>query len=188
MEQNKKFHGPRYVAFVASMGALGNVLALLSMFIAPIHPQIALDLSHIGTFIAAMYCGPSWGFVTGAIVALAPFYKFGVLGWYGPLIGAMIIPGKAITGFSFGLLVRKLRPFPSAILGFIPEFVFTYAFLKYVTLFFLPNLAGFMTDAVIFAILIKAWFEVFVMAFVVEAIYRKKLFSGILNPVQTKSK
>jgi len=168
------------------MGALGNVLALLSMFIAPIHPQVALDLSHLGTFIAAMYCGPGWGFVTGAIVALAPFYKFGIAGWYGPLIGSLIIPGKAITGLSFGLLAKKIRPFPSVILGFVPEFIFMYVFLKYLTVFFLPNLAAFMTDAVIFSILAKAWFEMFVMGFVVEAIHRKKLFSGILRSAQIK--
>jgi riboflavin transporter FmnP len=183
MKKTKTMRGPRCVAFVASMGALGNVLALLSLFMVPIHPQIALDLSHLGTFIGAMYCGPGWGFVTGAIVALAPFYKFGVLGWYGPLIGAMIIPGKAITGFSFGLLAKKFRPFPSVILGFVPEFIYTYAFLKYLTLFFLPNLAEFMTDAVIFSILVKAWFEILVMAFIVEAIHRKQLFNGILSPV-----
>jgi len=186
MKHTKKVHRPRCIAFVASMGALGNVLALLSLFIAPIHPQVALDLSHIGTFIGAMYCGPGWGFVTGAIVALAPFYKFGVIGWYGPLLGSMIIPGKAITGLSFGLLVKRLRPFTSVILGFIPEFLFLYVFLKYVTIIFLPNLAAFMTDAVIFSILAKAWFEILVMAFIVEAIHRKRLLSGILRSVQMK--
>jgi len=186
MEQAKQSQKARCVAFVASMGALGNVLALLSLFIAPIHPQVALDLSHIGTFIAAMYCGSGWGFVTGAIVALAPFYKFGIAGWYGPLLGLAIIPGKAITGLSFGLLVKRFRPFPSVILGFVPEFIFTYVFLKYVTIYFLPNLAAFMTDAVIFSILTKAWFEIFVMAFIVEAIYRKQLFRGVLHSLQLK--
>jgi riboflavin transporter FmnP len=186
MNHMKEVHRPRCIAFVASMGALGNVLALLSLFIAPIHPQVALDLSHLGTFISAMYCGPGWGFVTGAIVALAPFYKFGVIGWYGPLFGSLIIPGKAITGLSFGLLVKRFRPFTSAILGFIPEFLYLYVFLKYLTVIFLPNLAGFMTDAVIISILTKAWFEIFIMGFIIEAIYRKKLLAGILRSIKMK--
>ncbi|MGC8849697.1 MAG: hypothetical protein ACP5QI_04405, partial [Candidatus Bathyarchaeia archaeon] len=57
------------VAFIASMGALGNILALLSMYLAPIHPQVCLDLSHIGTFLAALQYGPALGFMAGALVA-----------------------------------------------------------------------------------------------------------------------
>jgi len=176
----------RHIAFVASMGALGNVLALLSLFLAPIHPQVALDLSHLGTFMGAMYCGAGWGFVTGAIVAIAPFYKFGILGWYGPFLGSGIILGKAITGLSFGLLVKRFKPFPSVIVGFVPEFLYTYVYLKYFTIMFLPNLAPYMTDVMIFSILAKAWFEILVMAFVVEAIHRKHLLDGVLRSVQIK--
>ena len=186
MTNAKKTNSSRCIAFVATMGALGNVLAILSLFLAPIHPQIALDFSHIGTFIGALYCGPGWGFVTGALVAIAPFYRFGVAGWYGPLLGSGIILGKAITGLSFGLLVKRARPFTSVILGFVPEFFYTYVYLKYVTILFLPNLAAYMTDAVIFSILIKAWFEIFVMAFIVEAIYRKHLLDGVMGPALRK--
>ena len=185
MKHTKQVHRPRCIAFVASMGALGNVLALLSLSV-PIHPQVALDLSHLGTFIGAMYCGAGWGFVTGALVALAPFYRFGVAGAYGPLVGLGIILGKAITGLFFGLLVKKLRPFSSVILGFIPECLYTYAYMKYIAVYFLPKLAAYMTDALIYSVLIKAWFEILVMAFIVEAIHRKRLLSGILRSVQMK--
>jgi riboflavin transporter FmnP len=186
MPNVKKPQKPRSVEIVATMGALGNVLALLSMYIAPIHPQVAVDLSHIGTFVAAMYCGPGWGLVTGALVALVPFYKFGVTGWYGPLLGSAIIPGKALTGLTFGFLVKRFRPFTSVILGFVPEFLFTYVFLKYVTVYFIPQLATFMTDAVVLSILTKAWFEMLIMAFVMEAIHRKQLLGGILQSARMK--
>ncbi|MEM2122606.1 MAG: hypothetical protein QXE79_03115 [Candidatus Bathyarchaeia archaeon] len=169
------------VAFIASMGALGNVLALLSMYLAPIHPQVALDLSHIGTFLAALQCGPSLGFIAGALVALTPFYRFGVAGWYGPLLGSLIIPGKALTGLGFGLASKKFRPFIAGLIGFIPEFIFLYAFLKHITVYFIPSLANYMTDIVILSILAKAWVEIAAIGIITEIIIRR----GILpKPVR----
>lgn len=167
------------VAFVASMGALGNVLALLSMYLAPIHPQIALDLSHIGTFLAALQCGPALGFVAGALVALTPFYRFGVTGWYGPLLGSLIIPGKALTGLGFGITSKKFRPLMAGPIGFIPEFIFTYLFLKYVTIYFIPSLANYMTDTVILSILAKAWAEIIVISLITEIVIRRRILPNI---------
>jgi hypothetical protein len=36
------------------------------------------------------------------------------------------------------------------------------------------------------SILTKAWFEMLIMAFVIEAIHRKQLLGGILQSVRTK--
>jgi riboflavin transporter FmnP len=163
------------LTFTASMGALGNVLALLSMYLAPIHPQVALDLSHIGTFLAALQCGPSLGFLAGALVALTPFYRFGVAGWYGPLLGSLIIPGKALTGLGFGIASKKLRPLIAGPIGFIPEFLYLYAFLKYITVYFIPSLANYMTDAVILSILAKAWVEIIAISLITEIILRRRI-------------
>ncbi|MBS7645906.1 MAG: hypothetical protein QW569_06610 [Candidatus Bathyarchaeia archaeon] len=163
------------ITFIASMGALGNVLALLSMYLAPIHPQVALDLSHIGTFLAALQCGPALGFIAGALVALTPFYRFGVAGWYGPLLGSLIIPGKALTGLGFGLASKKLRPLIAGPIGFIPEFIFLYAFLKYITVYFIPSLAHHMTDMVILSILAKAWAEIIAISLITEIVIRRRI-------------
>ncbi len=172
------------MAFIASMGALGNILAVLSMYIAPMHPQIALDLSHIGTFIAAFQCGPALGFVTGALVALTPFYRFGVMGWYGPLLGSLIIPGKALTGLGFGLASKRFRPAIAGPIGFVPEFVFTYLFFKYITVLFIPSLGNFMTDAFILSVLSKAWVEIMAISMITEVVIRRKILPRkTVNPI-----
>jgi riboflavin transporter FmnP len=166
------------MAFVASMGALGNILALLSVYLAPIHPQIALDFSHVGTFLAALQCGPILGFFTGALVALTPFYRFGVMGWYGPLLGSGIILGKALTGLGFGIASKRLRPILAGPVGFLPESIYTYLYLKYVTIFFMPGLSDFMTDAVILSILAKAWIEIAIISAITETIVRRGILTG----------
>ena len=165
------------VALVASMAALGNVLAFVSMGVAPIiGTQVALDLSHVATLIVAMYCGPYYGLVTGALVALAPYYQFGVLGAYGPLLGLLILPGKGLTGLFMGFLARRLRPFVSVLLSFIPECIYTYVFTKYVTLIVL-NFS--LPDPVIFAILTKGWLEIAIMAFLMEIIKKRRIMESI---------
>lgn len=164
------------IALVASMAALGNVLAFVSTAVAPIAPQVALDLSHVATFIVAMYCGPYYGLVTGTLVGVAPYYQFGVLGAYGPFLGLLILPGKGLTGLFMGFLARRLRPFPSVILSFIPECIYIYVFTKYVTLIVL-NFS--LPDPVVFAILTKAWLEIAIMAFLMEIIKKRKIMESI---------
>lgn len=51
---------------MASMVALGNVLALISMYVGDFHPEIALDFSHLATAIVAIYSGLAMGVITGA--------------------------------------------------------------------------------------------------------------------------
>jgi len=60
---------PKVLVFAAMMAALGNVLSFLSMQLAPIAPNIplgpvsvslALDLSHLATFIASYSEAPLW--------------------------------------------------------------------------------------------------------------------------------
>jgi hypothetical protein len=162
------------------MGALGNVLAFLSMYALPLlHPQIALDLSHLATFIVSIYSGPVWGLITGALVALAPFYRFGVAGWFGPLVGLLIIPGKAITGLFSGIFARRLRPFPSVTLGFVPETIFIYAYFKLIVPLFIPTLKPFLSDAFIAAVLAKAWVEIVIMGFLMEIIKKRRIMESV---------
>ncbi|MDW8035355.1 MAG: hypothetical protein RMI85_02740 [Candidatus Korarchaeum sp.] len=162
------------VAFAALLGALGNVLAIISMIFGNIHPQIAVDLSHIATVIAAFSLGPIWATLVGSLISIVPFIRFGLLGSLGPLIGSLIFPGKAMTGFFTGMLVRRnLRPFIALSLGYIPESLFTWATFKLWIPLFAPQLSNWITDAVIYGILVKAWIEILAIGALSELLIPK---------------
>ena len=162
------------VAIIALMGALGNVLATITTYLGTIHPQIAFDLSHLATFIVAIFRGPTMGAIVGAIVSLEPFYRFGITGWLGPIVGLSFIPGKAMTGYFSGILAKRMRPILAVLLGYVPECIFTYITLKYITMLIIPHIALFFTDAIIFTILTKAWLEIIFLGFFMEIIARNK--------------
>ncbi|MEM3609120.1 MAG: hypothetical protein QXV87_02080, partial [Candidatus Bathyarchaeia archaeon] len=73
------------------MAALGNVMFIVSQTIFKT-TQIALDLSHIGTLIAAVYGGPLTGFVAGLLVGIGPGIYFGYFGGSLGLLGAFGLP------------------------------------------------------------------------------------------------
>jgi riboflavin transporter FmnP len=171
----------RQVAFVASMGALGNVLALLTVTIPTPVSQIAPDLSHVATLIVALYSGPVLGGITGALVSIVPFYRFGVAGWYGPMVGFLIIPLKSLTGITAGLLGKRLRPAFATLLGYVPECVSTYAFFILVVPFFLPQVAQYVTQGFVILVLAKAWMELGIIAVIMEAIKRRDIVGRILG-------
>jgi riboflavin transporter FmnP len=171
----------RQVAFVASMGALGNVLALLTVTIPTPVSQIAPDLSHVATLIVALYCGPVLGGITGALVSIVPFYRFGVAGWFGPLVGFLIIPLKSLTGITAGLLGKKLRPAFATLLGYVPECISTYVFFILVVPFFLPEVAQYVTQGFVILVLAKAWVELGIIAVIMEAIKRRDIVRRILG-------
>jgi len=151
-------------------GGLGNLLALLSTSLISTQPQIAFDLSHLVTFAVAIYFGPYYGLLAGATVAIYPYVKFGVLGAYGPWVGLSIIVGKAMTGLVCGVLARRMRPYLAIPLSFIPESLFTLAFLKAVQVWMLPDT---LTWNMISDILIKGWVEVLIMSFILETVTRR---------------
>ena len=171
----------RQVAFVASMGALGNVLALLTVSIPTPISQVAPDLSHVATLIVALYSGPMLGGITGAMVSIVPFYRFGVAGWYGPLVGFLIIPLKSLTGITAGFLGKKLRPGFATLLGYVPECIATYFFFMLVVPFFLPQVAQYVTQGFVLLVLGKAWIELGIIAVIMEAIKRRDIVGRILG-------
>jgi len=173
----------RQVAFVASMGALGNVLALLTVSIPTPMSQVAPDLSHIATLIVALSYGPLLGGVTGAIVSFVPFYRFGVVGWFGPLVGFLIIPFKSLTGITAGFLGRKMRPAFATLLGYVPECICTYLYFMWLVPFFLPQVSSFITQAFVLVVLSKAWLELGVIAVIMEAITRRHILDRIRETI-----
>lgn len=170
----------RNVAFIASMGALGNVLALLTVSIPTPMGQVALDLSHVATLIVALYSGPLSGGITGAIVSIVPFYRFGVTGWFGPLVGFLIIPLKSLTGITAGFLGRRMRPALATLLGYVPEFLGTYLYFILVVPFFLPDVASRITGIFVVTVLSKAWAELGMIAILMEAIKRRDIVRRLL--------
>jgi len=162
----------RAVAFTAMMVALGNGLSALSIGLAKVG-QIGLDLSHVATFIAAIYGGPVLGFLTGLLGGIVPGIHFGPLGglaWLG-LIGLPI--GKSLTGFTTGGLYRLLKvsrrtkpsllTIPVVLAGYVPECLFTvFFFLALVPRFLGP--LPWLTVSVLISILVKAWIEIAFMS------------------------
>lgn len=148
---------------------LGNLLAYLSTSLVSIQPQVAFDLSHLATFTVALYFGPYYGLLAGATVAIYPYVRFGVLGIYGPAVGLAIIMGKAMTGLFCGILAGRLRPYLAVAISFIPEFLFTFVFLKAVQTWMLPDV---LTWSTISEILLKEWVEVLILSFILETITR----------------
>jgi len=171
----------RQVAFVASMAALGNVLALISVSIPTPLNQVAPDLSHVATLIVALYSGPVLGGITGAMVSIVPFYRFGVTGWFGPLVGFLIIPLKSLTGITAGLLGKRLRPGLATLLGYVPECISTYLYFMLVVPFFLPEVAQYVTQAFVVLVLAKAWLELGIIATLMEAIKRRDIVSRVIG-------
>jgi riboflavin transporter FmnP len=175
------------IAFVAIMGALGNVLFLLSFYSAPVAPGVAFDFSLTATFIAAFYGGPLIGFITGLFVGVLPGVYFGPLGtgsWLG-LIGLPI--GKSLTGLVSGFLATRLdlhkknhtslAAIPVALVSYVPECLFTVAY--FVAL--MPYFLGGGGIGILVYVIPKAWVEVAVISVLMAALSGNQGFTDFVR-------
>ncbi len=166
------------VAFTAMMVALGNALSALSIGLVKVG-QVGFDLSHVATFIAAIYGGPTLGFLTGLLGGIVSGIHFGPLGglaWLG-LIGLPV--GKSMTGLVTGALYRQLNvgqkrnssllTVPVVLAGYLPECLFTVLFFVALVPYFLGPLPW-LTLGVLVSILIKAWIEIALMSVLMGAL------------------
>lgn len=153
-------------------GILGNLLALLSTMLTPMHTQVSFDFSHLATFMVALTLGPVYGLITGAIAAIQPYIQYAVMGIYGPYFGLAIIFGKAMTGFFCGLLRNRMPSFLAVSLSYIPECLFTLGFVLLMRIFLPP---GTMSWEVINSILTEGWVEVLIFSFVIDNVLRHKV-------------
>jgi len=178
---------PKTLSFIAIMGALGNILFLISYQIGKISPEVALDFSLLTAFIAAFYGGPLMGLVTALFAGIFPGIFFGPLGggaWLG-LIGLPI--GKALTGLTAGLIAKgfkisekqhsSLLTIPTVLVGYVPECLFTVAYFVYLMPYFLGK-GGAGTLAFV---LPKAWGEIIVMSVLMAALVGNIGFSSFVN-------
>ena len=170
------------ITFIAMMSALGLALSALSLNMAPILSSVgqggaALDLSHIATFVAAIFGGPYVGALVGFIGGIYAGYYFGyVLGSLG-LLSLIGVPfGKALTGLTVGFLYNKLRignrKNPSllttvtVLISYVPECIFTIIYFLYIVTLVYGYAMSFMIPIVI----PKAWIEIIVISVMMGAL------------------
>lgn len=173
------------LTFALSMGAVGNVLAAIT--IAPtMVRQVALDFSSLPVFIAAVFGGPAVGGLTGFLAGILPSAFFGFIGGQLGVLGFGTSVGKAISGFSVGVLTRIVKSsqsrtallVPIVLLGFVPEAAWIYMLFTVFIPVFMPNQA--FLSAFLVPILTKAWFEIVVMSVFTSAIAGHSGFRAFL--------
>lgn len=179
----------RKVAFIGMMGALSNILFLVSITVLN-WGQVALDLSHMGTLIAGFFGGPLAGSAVGVIAGLGGGLYFGSTSGLVWLFLPGFIVGKMLTGLTVGLLSRSLRIMErrkglltifSTLLGYVPECLFTvFFFLVIIPLFAPPAAAGFLVTLLI-PILAKAWIEMGLMGFYMAALVGNQGFTSMVS-------
>ena len=183
------------LTFIALMGALGNVLSFISIQLAPLIPSIplgpvsfslALDLSHITTFISALFGGPIVGGMTGLIGGLVAAFEFGFS--KGNIITGFMLPiGKAMTGIAAGLVMarlringNRLRMILATVIAYIPEGVLTASLF----IFLFPLLFGtpiFVAKAIAVQILVKAFIEMIAMGFILASMIGNQGFTDYVK-------
>jgi riboflavin transporter FmnP len=167
------------LALVGIMGALGNILALISIVLVPIASQVAWDLSNLAVVIVGFYAGWRLGALTGFIAGFTPGVYFGPMGSLGilGLFGLMI--GKALTGLTVGVLAEligingrkriSLLAVPIVLVGYVPEFIFTVLFFLILVPFFIAGAEAWV-PVVLLAIAVKAWAEMTLISFFMSAL------------------
>lgn len=174
----------KMLSYIAVMAAVGTAVGIMSINLVQLgFTQIALDLSHLGTFLVAIPGGPILGAITGAIVGIYPGIAFGYIWGSLGIVGLVGLPvGKAMSGFTTGLIQRILkRPFLSVVLGYVPECIFTI----WLFIFIVPVMTPIPAEIVLtiaLGIVAKAWIEILFMGFIMETVF---LSRGIVRMLQT---
>jgi hypothetical protein len=172
------------IAYIAFMAALGTAVSIITINMVQLGvTQIALDLSHLGTFLVAIPGGPILGAITGLIAGIYPGIAFGYIWGQLGIVGLIGLPvGKGITGFASGVLQRTLkRPFLSVTAGYVPECLFTIWLFVFLVPIMTPIPAEFVL-IIALGIVTKAWIEILFMGFVMETVF---LSRGIVSLLRT---
>ncbi len=175
----------KLITFIVMMAALGNVLSFIPIGLTRVG-QVGFDLSHIATFIAAIFGGPLVGCLVGFAGGFVAGIHFGPLGWLSWL-GLIGLPlGKALTGLAVGAFFKLFKindkthsgllTIPVVLAGYIPEFLFTvFFFLVLVPYFFL-----WLNLPLLVSITVKAWMEITVMSVLMAALVGNTGFSAFV--------
>ena len=176
------------LSFVALMAALGNVLSFISIQLSPIVPSIplgpfnfslALDLSHLATFIAALLGGPVVGGLTGLVGGFVSAFQFGFS--QGNIITGIGLPlGKAVTGIVAGILFQRIcvgrwKTLAITVISYIPEAIFT----AFIFIYLYPIFYGLPTEVavlIVTQIIVKAFVEMLLLGTILTYIVGSRGF------------
>ena len=186
--------GSRSLTFIAIMAALGNVLSFITTQLAPIAPNIplgpvsvslALDISHLTTFIAALLGGPVIGGITGAVGGVVAAFEFGFS--KGNFVTGFGLPlGKALTGIAAGFLFKRydldslLKAALLAMASYIPEGVLTLVLFRYL----LPPFTGMpigLATLIGYQIVVKAFIEMILLGLLLRQIISNAGFKAYVE-------
>jgi hypothetical protein len=188
-----KAYSSKGLSFIALMAALGNVLSLLSIQLSPIVPSIplgpinfslALDLSHLATFIAALLGGPVVGGLTGLVGGFVAAFQFGFS--QGNIVTGIGLPlGKAMTGIVAGALFKRvsavgLESLAVTAISYIPEAIFTAILFVYLypLLYGLPSAVA---TLIATQIIVKAFVEMFLLGAILVSIASSRGFKTYVS-------
>jgi hypothetical protein len=176
------------LSFVALMAALGNVFSFISIQLSPIVPSIplgpisfslALDLSHLATFTAALLGGPIVGGLTGLVGGSVAAFQFGFS--TGNIITGFALPiGKAMTGVVAGLLFKRLgssrlETLAVTVISYVPEAIFT----AFIFVYLYPIYYGLppaIATVIAVQIIVKAFVEMLIIGAILAYIAGSKGF------------
>ena len=167
----------KLVAFIAIMGALGNLLALVSIPIpSPLpYPKIELCFSSFATLFVAISIGPKEGAITGALGTLLTTIR----------IGNPFIPiGHVILGFISGKASKKVRAIIAGIIGEIAETPWIW----FSVIFWAHVVAGVPLEVlvpIIPIINIKAFIDVIISSLLIEIILLNKNIKIFLHNLKS---
>lgn len=176
------------------MSAVGISLSALSVnhatfVVVPGMGGVALDFSHIATFIGALFGGPFIGAIVGLLggVYAGYYFGYGIGGGLGLLSLVGLPLGKALTGMVAGFIYGRLRigsdsrryllALPMTLVSYIPESIYTVFYFLYLVPFFYAYSMAFMIPLV----LPKAWFEVAVMSILMGALVASGSFRELVS-------
>ncbi|MCW4012777.1 MAG: hypothetical protein NWF07_07270 [Candidatus Bathyarchaeota archaeon] len=178
------------ITFIAIMAALGNILSMITTQVGafapniplgPIQVSLALDISHLTTFIAALFGGPVIGGITGAVGGLVAAFEFGFS--KGNIVTGIGLPlGKALTGITAGYLFKKydadsfIKTSTLTAVAYIPEALLTFVLFRYL----LPVVSGLpvgIATLVAIQIIVKAFFEMILLGFLLISLTRNTGFT-----------
>ena len=144
------------------MGALGNLLGMLSISIPSPFIRIELHLSQLPPLLIGVTLGPSWGAIAGALSLIMATLH----------IGNPLIPlGNAILAGIAGLAARRFRPLVACLIGELAETPFIW--------FSILAWAGIICGVPLRALIpiigivnLKAFLEVLISASIIEMLLR----------------
>ncbi|MDD5399166.1 MAG: ECF transporter S component [Dehalococcoidia bacterium] len=163
----------RNLGIALAAAVLGNLLSFLSSQLTPLNPQVTFDFSHLATFAIAITFGPWYGLLTAALSSLYPYFHLAVFGIYGPVFGLAIIFGKSMTGFFCGLLRGRMPTFLAITLSYIPESIFTFLFLHWMSSVLPPGTLTW--DTITVGVIAEGWVEVIMFSFIIDNMVRRRV-------------